>query len=95
MRQFEVSTDGTTVWVNGSMGCLARFGRHAMEIAAPTVPFEDVTEAYYSTRWDTSRGAPGTFSKRDWQEFKKKVLDFHGFEIADEHMPQHLRDVAR
>lgn len=80
MNNFEIKTDGRTVWVNGMHGCIGRFGRGGIDVhktAAEQV--ESGTQCLLCTH-----GRP---MLADWETFQAAMLKFYGTEIANTLMP--------
>jgi len=72
----EVSSDGATVWVNGSSGWnVARF-------SAVGIDFGDSSRL---------KAKPGPLTKNDWVCFQFDMLDVHGVQISDKHIPDFLK----
>lgn len=79
----EIVSDGEIVWVNGGPagGSIARFGKRGIDVHTL-----DTTGCLHCTHEPTGL--------EDWEIFKAKVLEHHGVEVADEHMPKRLSTSA-
>jgi len=74
LPEFEISTDGVTVWVNGPEYLLGRFGRLGIDVHSATGG-----ECQYCTHGDTSRF--------DWYVFCGAMAQFHQIDVPDTYMP--------
>lgn len=86
---FEIASDGVTVWVNGPDGSsTARFGRMGIDIhrsMAEQIASRD--PCLQCTHAPTTRA--------DWDTFKAGMLKHYGLEIPDKYMPERFRDAHR
>lgn len=86
--QYEVLSDGATVWVNGADGmALGRFSRFGM----------DVHKTFEEQLRGGSQCLLCTHSTPDlqgWEQFRAAMRHHYGVEIDDEHRPGFLSDDA-
>lgn len=85
--RFEITTNGTTVWVNGEQSLLGRFGKMGIDVHRPLDANGCDGECLYCTH------EPVT--ERDWETFKVKMLGHHGVVVTDEYKPDRWRARAR
>ena len=75
----DVSSDGTSVWVNGVGGLLGRFGRAGIDIHQPLSEQQEKGECLFCTHALTSPS--------DWDLFVAKMKEHFGIEVPAKHMP--------
>jgi hypothetical protein len=82
---YQVISDGTTVWVNHSSGyCAARFGRFGIDIHnSPDDQERTGEQCLYCTH--------GAVKAVDWITFTEKVMELFGVTVEDKHCPDRLR----
>lgn len=78
-RNFEVLSDGRTVWVNAP-NCIARMSRQLAEVAGS----DDPTDVY--REWVDD----GALPQLAWLTFKARIKLVYGLEIDDRHRPDGL-----
>ena len=72
----EVSSDGKTVWINGSNGWLVgRFSATGMDF----------------NKTSSLQDKAGPMTGDDWVWFCAQMLDVHGVEISKQHTPDFLK----
>lgn len=78
----DISSDGSTVWVNGSKGLIGRFGLMGIDIHRP---LEEVCKGVclHCTHGPTTRA--------DWDVFVTKMLEHFAIEVPEEHLPERFR----
>lgn len=79
MPEAEITTDGTTVWVNTDI-CLGRFGRKAVDVhhvAKGQIAGFHCLDCFHRT----------DNLDADWSRFKASMLKLHGVEIDDQYRP--------
>lgn len=77
LEGIEVKSDGRTVWVNGSKGCVARFCPVSHEI--------------WVNGTEYVRNHPG--NKPDfshWKSFRQRVFDNYSIVVGNKHIPLYL-----
>lgn len=81
---YEVSSDGETVWVNGIVGCVARFGPTGYDWNnGDTVGAAKGSETFgFSTRRQTNT--------KDWKSFVGMVEEMFEIALSDSHRPTRL-----
>lgn len=75
----EVSSDGATVWVNGSNGF------NVARLSAAGITYGDNSNL---------KPKAGPLTRTDWICFQFDLLDVHGVRVADKHMPDFLQVTA-
>lgn len=83
VENFEISSDGRTVWVNGEVGLLGRFGWAGIDIHKPLELQNLEGECLFCTHSETT--------KEDWEVFKTKMKECFGIEVPDKHKPKRLQ----
>lgn len=78
--EYEIHDDGTTVWVNGPMGLLGRFGNAGIDVHKPANEQHFTGECLHCTHKMTT--------KEDWDIFKAKMLEHFKIEVPDKHKPR-------
>lgn len=73
----DVSSDGRTVWVNGQMGCLARFCKYSAE--------------YYGDKPQTVKNNPENL-KQSWEDFVVNIGIHFNVDVS-EHKPNYVGQV--
>lgn len=71
----QISSDGITVWINGSQGLIARFGRMGIDIHC-----EDKGECLFCTHCRVTA--------KDWDLFVVKVMECYGIKVEQGHRPR-------
>ena len=79
----EIDSDGTTVWVNGVGGCIARFGKAGIDIHRPLSEQRTKGECLFCTH--------GFVTPEDWPLFQAKVLEHFGITVPDKYKPKRFR----
>lgn len=79
-----VESDGRTVWVNGSLGLLGRFGNAGIDIHQPLSEQMEEGECLFCTHAYTGPA--------DWVVFKEKMAEHFGVQVGDEHMPVRFKE---
>lgn len=74
----QVSTDGTTVWVNSDKGCVGRYTKRLSEVMKDT----DTGE------WGLFQNQLATSEDDGWTWFKRMVLAKHGVTVSDDVRPK-------
>ena len=78
--RYDISTDGRTVWVNGAMGLLGRFGVFGIDIHRPALEQLEYGECLYCTQqWTTAE---------DWKTFQQKMEEHFGIYVPDRYKPK-------
>ena len=75
---FEVTTDGRTVWVNGDLGCLARFNQDLVEVWGDP-PTALSVEPRQRISWKDGYSL--------WRDFCASVQDAFGIPLTDAYIP--------
>ena len=70
---YEITTNGTTVWVNGATGLLGRFGIHGIDIHRKLEEQSEKGQCLFCTH-ETTTG-------HDWMTFVAKMKELHGIEV--------------
>lgn len=78
----EIVTDGTTVWINGGQGLIARFGVRGIDIHRPASE-QHAGECLYCTHDQTTAD--------DWDLFVAKVFEYFQIRIGSSHKPVRFR----
>jgi hypothetical protein len=73
---FEILSDGRTVWVNTPSGCIGRFSAKGVDVHK--LP-EEQMEGGQCLDCTTDP---------DWDRFKASMLHYYGIEVGDEHRPK-------
>jgi hypothetical protein len=71
--EYEITTNGATVWVNGATGLLGRFGIHGIDIHRKLEEQSEKGQCLFCTH-ETTTG-------HDWMTFVAKMKEFHGIEV--------------
>ncbi len=80
--EYEVTSDGRTVWVN-NVACIGRFGRGGIDIhKSLDAQIAGEGEYLYCTH-----GQP---TAEDWTTFQQKMKELHNIEVGDKHRPKWL-----
>lgn len=84
MTQFEIDSDGRTVWVNSAMGvCVGRFSRFGIDIHRDfTAQVAGEPECL-----DCTHEKP---TLAEWERFKSGMMEHYGVVVGDEHRPEFL-----
>ena len=80
MENMQIDTDGITVWINDSYGCIARFGVMGIDVHRTPEKQRNQGECLFCTH--------AKVTARDWERFKTKVLEHHGVVVADRYKPK-------
>jgi hypothetical protein len=80
MRDTQIDTDGITVWVNDSNGCIARFGVMGIDVHHKLEEQKRQGECLFCTH--------AKVTAQDWDTFKAKVLEHHGVVVSDRYKPK-------
>lgn len=81
-KQYKIDTDGVTVWINGPVHCMARFGRMGIDIHR--YPADAVVgECLFCTHAPTAAV--------DWKLFRTKMKELHGVVVPDRYTPKRFR----
>jgi len=83
-KTFEVTHDGTRVWVNIGARCAGRFGKHGWEVHTFSKGFE--------SRTGGKQNVPNT--EQDWKDFVASVKDVHDVEVSSAFMPATLQSFS-
>jgi hypothetical protein len=78
----DITSDGKTVWVNGSEGALGRFGLNGIDVHQPRIAGEEHGECLHCTHERTTRA--------DWDVFVAKMFEHFGITVPQQHMPERL-----
>jgi len=82
-EEYEVVSDGRTVWVNASSGCcLGRFGSSGLDIHRDVDGQVAVGACLHCTH---SRP-----TSADWETFVREMREFYDVEVREEHKPKWL-----
>lgn len=76
--QYEITTDGTTVWVNSEVCSIGRFGVMGIDVHSA-----DATSCLHCTHQRTTA--------EDWETFKQDMLKYHSVHVSDEFKPERFR----
>ena len=79
----DITSDGTTVWVNGEISLLGRFGRMGIDIHQPLSMQCIKGECLYCTHSPTTRA--------DWDLFVVKMKELLGVMVDEKYMPLRFR----
>lgn len=82
----DITSDGRTVWVNTSAGCIGRFGKAGIDIHRSMNDQAAKGECLFCTH--------GPTTKQDWTTFVEKMNEFYGVLVGPEHMPDRFRNVG-
>lgn len=82
-KLFDIHNDGVTVWVNGPMGLLGRFGRNGIDIHRPMFEQAIKGECLFCTHEPTTRA--------DWVLFQTKMREHFDITVPDKHMPKRFQ----
>jgi len=85
--EYEITTDGTTVWVNSSDGAIARFGKNGIDIHCS---LGEMVE--FGTQCLQCTHQPTTVD--DWRAFQDGMLKHHGISVSDGFMPKRFKKEA-
>lgn len=79
MYEYEITADGTTVWVNTTEGvCIGRFGRRGIDVhRAPGD--QTLGECLFCTHVETTL--------EDWKKFVWAMQRHHGVLVSDSFVP--------
>ncbi len=80
--EFDITSDGKTVWINGVNGCISRFGEGGIDIHTEAGD----TECLFCTHGPTTLG--------DWDLFVEKMQFFYGIKVLQKFKPLRLRERA-
>jgi hypothetical protein len=80
---YEVTSDGVTVWVNGSEGCIGRFGLNGIDIHRPASEQVAKGQCLHCTHALTTAA--------DWDTFVREMNDFFGVKVRPQHRPDRLK----
>jgi hypothetical protein len=80
-QPYIIESDGITVWVNGAVGALARFGRNGIDIHK--VGGTQGNECLFCTHAVTQTG--------DWVTFVDQMQRLYGITVPDKHQPDRFR----
>jgi hypothetical protein len=81
----EITTDGKTIWVNGEISLLGRFGLFGVDIHRPLTEQQNKGECLFCTHGKTAR--------RDWELFKIGMKHYFDITVTDKYMPEKFRNV--
>ena len=73
----EFLADGRTVWVNGTDGLIGRFCKRGIDV-------------HKGGMCVTGSCIPGPCTRAHWEQFKALMLEHHGVDVWDKHMPEYL-----
>ena len=79
-------TDGRTVWVNGDVSLLGRFGVRGIDIHRPLEQKSEKGECLYCTHAVTTRA--------DWDTFVEKMLELFAIKVPTKLMPERFRTLT-
>jgi hypothetical protein len=83
---YEITTDGTTVWVNKAW-MVGRFGRFGVDI------HRDINQQ--ATKGEcllcTHTTPPAQTGAEDWELFVTKMKELHGIDVPEEYRPERCR----
>lgn len=80
---YQVVSDGRTVWVNAPDGNLARFGLGGIDVhREPALQAAEGACLFCTGDFTT---------QKDWAVFVDKVRELHGVEVEEQHRPVRLR----
>ena len=79
-------TDGRTVWVNGDVSLIGRFGMRGIDIHRPLEEQTEKGECLYCTHVVTTR--------EDWNTFVEKMLELFAIKVPAKLMPERFRPSA-
>jgi hypothetical protein len=85
-NEYDISTDGRTVWVNGA-SLLGRFGLMGIDIHRPLLEQVEHGECLFCTQGETTR--------EDWDLFVVKMEEHYGIRVAARWLPRRLRPAVR
>lgn len=81
---YEIVSDGKTVWVNVPGGNIARFGLGGIDIHREPMQQPDEGACLFCTHEFTTLD--------DWKTFVEKMRELHGIEVPDHNCPDRLKD---
>ena len=81
--QHDITADDRTVWVNGVMGLLGRFGINGIDIHRPMDEQGDMGECLFCTHTPTTRA--------DWDVFVAKMREHFGIDVPKRFLPKRFR----
>jgi hypothetical protein len=82
--EYDVMSDGVTVWVNGAGGLLGRFGRNGIDVHQPlSVQQQTGSECLFCTNKPTTAS--------DWDLFVSKMDELHGVQVPDKCIPTRFK----
>jgi len=85
-REYDIVSDGVTVWVNGAMGLLGRFGRNGIDIHRPLAAQAEHGECLFCTNTPTTAV--------DWDVFVSKMQELHGVKVHGKYIPTRFKKAA-
>ena len=80
---YTIDTDGKTVWVNGEINCLGRFGVMGIDVHRTLDEQSENGECLYCTHEPTN--------KQDWETFKVKIKEHFDIDVSDKYMPERFK----
>ena len=85
MRDYDVVSDGLTVWVNAASGeCLGRFGKFGIDVHKKVEDQRDgASECLFCTHGPTTLA--------DWEAFRVSMALHHRVQVGDTHRPSRLQ----
>lgn len=83
-KDYEITSDGRTVWINGPLSLLGRFSRFGVDVHA-----EMKADGTGGECVGCKTGTP------DWALFKKKMREVHDIEVGDVHKPAWAKEEMR
>jgi hypothetical protein len=84
MKNYDITTDGRTVWVN-SAACIGRFGMMGIDIHVDIAQqmARESSECLFCTHTPTTR--------TDWDTFVQKMKELHNVTVPQKYMPRRFR----
>lgn len=80
---YEVTSDGSTVWVNGPEGCIGRFGNNGIDIHRPASEQQAKGQCLHCTHALTTL--------TDWRIFTVEMEQFFGVKVTEDHLPDRFK----
>jgi hypothetical protein len=77
-RDYEITTDGRVVWINGLVALVGRFSKGGIDV-------------HVDGRCVGDSCSPGPCSIEHWREFQQKMIQHHNIKVPDRYMPDYLR----
>lgn len=89
MKDHQITTDGTTVWVNKAW-LVGRFGRYGIDIHRNITDQESEGQCLFCTHVHP----PAETNANDWETFVTNMKKLHGIVVPERFRPKRCRRVA-